>query len=442
MMVPASMGYALLAGLPPVYGLYTAFVPLLLYPLIGRSLHMIVGCAAIPSILTFSALSQMAEPFSIDYIQYAGILSLLCGIFLALFAFTGFGKLARFISAPVVLGYTLGAALVILLSQLKYLFQFDLPSGMKSIESVGFYLSNISDAHQIATLFGTLSLLMLILLKRIHKKIPGALVVMFAAIGISYIFADELIGLRLVGEIPPGLPSPSFDFDIVNIPLRLVGSAFVISFVLFVQSLSIAKTLSMKGSKERIGPMRELLGLSVSNLVGYVFNCYPVAGSLTRSAVNFDAGSKSGVSSMISGIVIFIILLFFTPLLSYLPFSVLAVIVIVAVFKFLDFHLLSQIFKHSKIEGIFATVTAVLTFLVNVQTGILAGVAFYLIHVLIQDKGLTKFQNPRDHEVPLNTKLRYYHLDEVQEHLTWKDKDFKLDDYDCDFTMEEFKKQL
>lgn len=442
MMVPASMGYALLAGLPPVYGLYTAFVPLLLYPLIGRSLHMIVGCAAIPSILTFSALSQMAEPFSKEYIQYAGILSLLCGIFLFIFAITGVGKLARFISVPVVLGYTLGAALVILLSQFKYLFQVDLPKDMESIESIGYYLSNLSNVHLKATLFGAISIMVLIVFKRINKKIPAALVVMFVAITISYFFKDKLDGVRLVGEIPPGLPSPSFNFELGDITLELVSSAFVISIILFVQSLSIAKTLSMKGSKERIGPLRELLGLSISNLAGYVFNCYPVAGSLTRSAVNFDAGSKSGVSSLISGVIIFLILLFFTPLLSYLPFSVLAAIVMVAVIKFLDVRMLSQIFKHSKTEGIFASITAIVTFLISVQAGILSGIMLYLVYVLWKDKRITKFQSPIDHEIPQNTQLRYYHLDEIQNYIGWKDKDFKLTDYTCDFTIQDFKNQL
>ena len=443
MMVPQSMGYAMLAGLPPVYGLYTAFIPLLLYPFFGSSLHMIVGCAAVPSILTFSSLSQIAEPFSMEYVQYAGTLSLLCGAFLLFFALTGLGKLARFISAPVVLGYTLGAALVIMISQIKYLFQFDLPNGTGSFNSLGFYISHLKDINTIAAIFGLISIMILLSVKRINKKIPGALIVMLMSIAISYFYSQKLIGLNLVGEIPAGLPSPKLDFEAISVPLRLIGSALVLSFVIFIQSLSIARTLSMKGQKETIDPKRELLGLSVSNLIGYVFYCYPVAGSLTRSAVNFEAGSRSGISSIISGALILLILLFFTPYLAYLPFSVLAAIVIVAVFKFLDFEMLSQIFRHSKTEGIFAATTATLTFMVNVQTGILAGVGLYLFHALLKDKKLTSFVDYIKNTKDQKFKLRYYHLDEVQRFDENENQKEELDlsKVAFDFTMKEhFKK--
>ena len=391
LVIPQAMGYALIAGMPPILGLYTSFIPLLIYPLFGSSPHIIVGCAAIPSMMLFSAISPLADPFSEEYVGLATMMTFLVGLCLILLRLIRFGNLMRLISRPVVYGYTAGAAILILISQIRYILKANLPSSVSHLEYFTFIKDDLSSLHLLTIVIGVSAFVLLMTLRRINKKIPSALLVLILGVLLAYFLNLNDQGLQIVGSIPAGLPSLKIPFLKWDVVAKLLPQAVLISLVAYVQSIAIAKTFALDSEEENVHADKELFALGASNLISSFFQCFPNTGSLTKSAVNHDAGSQTGFSSIVAGALIGVVLLFLTSIFYFLPNAVLAAIIIVAVLKFIDIKGMKTVFQFSTLDFIVLLITLLLTLFVNIHVGVFIGILLSLIISIVRLKGINKF---------------------------------------------------
>jgi len=350
MLIPQGMAYAMLAGLPPVYGLYASTLPLIVYALMGSSRHLAVGPVAIISLLVFSGISQLAEPGSEQYIRLILLLTLMVGGMQLLLGFLRLGFFINFFSHAVISGFTSAAAIIILLSQVGHLFGFPVSAGHSAIHLLQDILSQIHKTHPITLAVGSFSLGILLFFKKRHPNFPAPLLVVIAATLTAYFVKLDQWGLKIVGHVPRGLPDfnlPPFSIESFS---QLFPTALTVLFVGFMESISVATWIAGK-ERYSIDSNQELKGLGLANIAASFFSAYPVTGGLSRTAVNYESGAHTGLASMISASIVILILLFFTPLFHSLPKSALAAIVIVAVTGLIDVKGLKHLFKIKKTDG-------------------------------------------------------------------------------------------
>ncbi|MDA0714494.1 MAG: solute carrier family 26 protein [Bacteroidetes bacterium] len=382
MLIPQGMAYALLAGLPPIYGLYAALVPLFIYPFIGSSPFLSVGPVALVSIIVLTGLSKMAEPMSVEFIHLAILTSMVAGIIQVLLSVFRMGFLVNFLSQPVISGFTSAAALIIGVSQLKYLFGLTIPTTTRFLDTLRHLANNISDLSWIELAIGLVGLVVILVLKKVNRSLPGALIaVVLGILVVKFAHLDE-VGVDTVGFIPSGLPDFQMEFFSFAAVKQVLPLALVICLISFIESLAIAKTLAAKHEHYGIDANKELLGLGLAKLVGSFFQGFPNTGSFTRSAINEQAGAKTGISSLIAGLIIALTLLFFTSTFYHLPKAVLAAVVISAVFGLIDWKEAKFLFKADKRDFIVLVLTFSLTLLLGIQKGVLVGVILSLLFIL------------------------------------------------------------
>lgn len=381
MLVPQGLAYAMLAGLPPIYGLYAALIPMMIYPLFGSSRNLSVGPVALVSIIVLSGLSKLATPMSAEYIQLAMLTSLVAGVIQLALSLLRMGFLVNFLSRPVISGFTSAAAIIISVSQLKHIFGIDIPRRNNIMVSLKDLCLSMDTVNWHALLLGVAGLTVILIVKKIHKKIPGALIAVL--LGIGMVFAFNWQGsVSLVGEVPKGLPSfeiPIFSWESI---MKVTPLALVICLISFIESLAIAKTLSAKNGNYPIDGNKELLGLGLAKIIGAFFQAFPNTGSFSRSAINEQAGAKTGMSSIIAGVMILLTLLFFTPLFYNLPNPILAAIVISAVFGLIEFKEAKRLFHHDRKDFVVLMATFLLTLLLGVQQGVFVGIAISLMFII------------------------------------------------------------
>ncbi len=380
MVVPQAMAYSLLAGLPPIYGLYTCLLPMIVYAFFGSSRHVTTGSTALISLLVFNALSNVAEPFSSDYINAAFCLSFMVGVILILGWILRLGVLTKFISRTVIVGFVAAIGVLIFISQLGSLLGISVPGNLTIFERIAYIFNASSSYNTLSLMIGAVSFLFMFFVKRTKRTLPYALVVVVLGILCSYLIGWELDGLRVVGDIPGGLPSflfPNIDNGVI---VTLLPYALVLSLLIYVQDFAIAKTLALDDGTYEIKPNRELLGLGLANLTVSMFQGYPAAASLTRSAVNYEAGAKSGMSSVYAASVIALVLLFLAPLFYHLPITILASIVMISVIRLVDFKQVLRIFHFSKWEFLILMITFLTTLFWKVQYGLLIGIIISLFY--------------------------------------------------------------
>lgn len=377
MLVPQGMAYAMLAGLPPVIGLYASTLPLMVYALFGSSRQLAVGPVAMVSLLVLAGVSTLAEPGTEEYVRYVLLLSLMVGVTQFLMGFFRLGFLVNFLSHAVISGFTSAAAIIIGLSQLKHLLGIKLPS----TESIFLLLyeagKNITEIQPITLAIGLGSIFILVFFKKKFPRFPAPLLVVVLSTLVVYFLNLDQKGVSIVGEVPSGIPNfsfPAFSFESIQVLLPI---ALTISFVGFMESIAVAKSIAAK-EKYKVDANQELKGLGLANIVGSFFSAYPVTGGFSRTAVNYQAGARTGLASIITAILILITLLFFTSLFYYLPNSVLAAIVMVAVYGLIDVKEAIHLFKVKKIDGVTLLLTFILTLLLGIEKGILFGAAFSL----------------------------------------------------------------
>ena len=388
MLIPQSLAYALLAGLPPEVGLYASILPLVAYAVFGTSRALAVGPVAVVSLMTAAAVGQVAAQGTADYLSAAIVLALLSGLFLIAMGLFRLGFLANFLSHPVISGFITASGLIIATSQVKHILGIsggghtlvDLLAGLAAGISETNLPTLLIGAGALAFLFWVRSSLKPLLLRlglnrRLADVIAKAGPVFAVAVTIALAAGLDLrqAGVAIVGEVPQGLPPfavPLFDFELWQ---SLLVPAVLISIVGFVESVSVAQTLAAK-RRQRIDPDQELVGLGASNIASSLSGGYPVTGGFARSVVNFDAGAETPAAGAFTAFGIALATVFLTPLLFYLPKATLAATIIVAVLSLVDLGALKRTWIYSKADFAAMAATILLTLVYGIEAGIVVGV--------------------------------------------------------------------
>ena len=379
-LIPQSMAYAQLAGLPPYYGLYASFLPGMVAAIFGSSRQLATGPVAVVSLLTASALEPIASAGSESYLAYAIILALFVGVFQLLLGLLKLGVLVNFLSHPVVIGFTNAAAIIIATSQISKIFGVTVEKAPHHYETVWRILEAAVDRTHMPTLaMGILSLAILIVFKRFLPKWPNVLIAVAVATIISWLFDFQAKGGAVIGSIPDGLPGFSLPDAKWSEISGLMGTAIAIGLIGFMEAISIAKAMAAR-TQQKLDPNQELVGQGISNLVSGVFQGYAVSGSFSRSAVNINAGAMTGFSSIVTGTVVGITLLWLTPLLFHLPQATLASVIVMAVANLVKIEPIKYAWKVQKHDGVVAVVTFLLTLILapHLENGIIVGVMLSL----------------------------------------------------------------
>ncbi|WP_116109075.1 SulP family inorganic anion transporter [Lewinella sp. IMCC34191] len=382
MLIPQGMAYALLAGLPPIYGLYAATLPLLIYAVLGTSRQLAVGPVAMDSLLTATGVGALAVVGTEQYLQLAILLALLVGAIQLLAGVLRLGFLVDLLSRPIISGFTSAAALIIGLSQLQHLLGVDLGRSSYVHEILYAALTRLTDINPITLAIGVAGMLLLIGVKRWMPAVPGPLVVVVLAIAAVYFGGLYAAGVAIVGEVPAGLPSLGFPPMVVDDIRALLPTALTIALIGFMEGIAVAKAVNARHPEYTVVPNRELVAIGASNIGSSLVSGFPVAGGFSRTAVNDQAGAATGLAAIISAGVIVLTLLFLTPLFYYLPQAVLASIIMVAVFKLIDWREAVRLWRVDRSDFWMLAATFLATLILGVQTGIAAGVALSIsVHV-------------------------------------------------------------
>lgn len=383
MLVPQGMAYAMLAGLPPIIGLYASVIPVLIYALLGTSNQLAVGPVAIVSLMTAAGVGALANGSVEVYIAYAVLLSLMVGGMQLFMGLGRFGFLVNFLSHPVISGFTSAAALIIGFSQLKHLLGVDISRSHHIHEILYNAWLQISDVHMITFVIGITSVAILLSVKKIKPMFPGALLVVVLSTLLVWAMGLDQSGVKIVGDVPAGLPSfafPSWDWNAIS---ELLPTAIAISMVGFMESISVAKAFARRNRYD-VNPNQELIALGAANIAGSFFKGYPVTGGFSRTAVNGQAGANTPLSSIITAILIAIVLLFLTPLFYYLPNAVLAAIIMTAVFGLVDIKEVKHLNKVKRSDLVMLVITFFATLTLGIEMGILTGVAVSLLWFVVK----------------------------------------------------------
>ena len=379
MLVPQGMAYAMIAGMPPIFGLYAALVPQIIYALTGTSRQLGVGPVALDSLLVAAGIGALKLTEVSDYVSVVLFLTLLIGGLQLLFGLLRMGFFINFLSKPIISGFTSAAAILIGLSQLKHVLGVEVAQSSKIYELIPNLFQSIEALNPYALLIGGASVLVILGLRKIHKRIPTALLVVVFGIVAVTLFQMGDLGISVVGEIPKGLPrfqTPVFHADVLE---QLVPLALTVALFGFMESISIAKTMEEKHPEYELDANQELRALGLSNLLGSFFQSFPVSGSFSRTAVNDEVGAKTPMSLVVSGIFIGLVLLFLTPLFHNLPNAVLGAIIIVSVFGLIDITYPVQLLKHRKDEFFLLIATFLMTLFIGLIAGIVLGALLSLL---------------------------------------------------------------
>jgi SulP family sulfate permease len=384
-LIPQAMAHAQLASLPPYYGLYAAFLPPIIAALFGSSRHLTSGSVALVSLMTAAALQPFAVPGSSEHIAYAVVLTMMVGIIQLVLGAVRLGVLVNFLSHPVILGFTNAAAIIIGTSQIDMLFGVEVvPGGSHFVRVWRMLYESFAHPHLPTILLAILAFAVMISLKRWRPQSPWVLVAVVLTTSISwYTDFESVLGGKVVGQIPEGMPSFVMPEISLAVFAKLFTAAATISFIAFVETISIAKAIATQ-SKQRIGANRELLGQGLANLVGSFFQSMPVSGSFVRSALNFKAGARTGFASVTAGCLVLVTLLWLTPLFYHLPLATLAAIIMMAVAGLIRVDPIVRAWRAQKHDGVVAVATFVLTlsFAPHLDMGILIGVGLSLFAYL------------------------------------------------------------
>ncbi len=437
MLIPQSLAYALLAGLPAEMGLYASILPLIAYAVFGTSRALAVGPVAVVSLLTAAAVGNLAMQGTAEYAAAAIVLAFLSGLMLTAMGVFRLGFLANFLSHPVIAGFITASGIIIATSQLKHILGIP-TSGSSLVEIVLSLIEHLPETNLITLVLGAGATGFLFWVRKglkpllirwglgprladvLAKAGPVAAVVVTTLISFGFGLSEK--GVKIVGDVPSGLPPltiPSFDLSLWT---SLAGSAFIISIIGFVESISVAQTLAAK-RRQRIVPDQELVGLGTSNIASALSGGFPVTGGFSRSVVNFDAGAETPAAGAFTAVGITLAALFLTPMLYFLPKATLAATIIVAVLSLVDFSILKRTWDYSKADFSAVAATILITLGFGVELGVSSGVVLSIVLYLYKTSrphiaevglvpGTEHFRNINRHEVLTNPELLTLRLDE------------------------------
>ena len=381
--LPQGVAFALIAGLPPVYGLYTAMVPPIIAALFGSSRHLISGPTTAISIVVFATVAKFAEPGSAKFIQMALTLTFLAGVYQFVLGLARMGTLVNFVSHSVVVGFTAGAAILIATSQLKHFFGVPIPAGESFLHTWQDLFKQFHDINLYVTLVAAVTLAVGILLMMFRPRWPGMLFAMILGSLAALALGDERHGIHLVGELPQHLPPLSLpDFSLKS--LKALGSgALAIAMLGLVEAVSIARSVALK-SGQRINGNQEFIGQGLANIVGSFFSSYASSGSFTRSGINYAAGAVTPLAAIFAAIALALIVLIVAPLAAHLPIAAMAGILLIVAYRLIDFHHIASIVRTSKRETAVLLTTFLATLFVELEFAIYVGVMLSLVIYLMR----------------------------------------------------------
>ena len=437
MLIPQSLAYALLAGLPADMGLYASILPLVAYALFGTSRTLSVGPVAVVSLMTATAVGKVAQTGSMDYMVAAIAMALISGLMLVIMGLLRFGFMANFLSHPVVSGFITASGIIIALSQARHL--LGIPGHGDNLPDLAASLiPHLGDTNPVTLVTGVAVIVFLFWSRGGLKRLllssgltagkadliaKAAPVMVILATTLTSFAADfEGRGVALVGVVPRGLPSLSVPTIDLALWSELAVSAMLISIIGFVESVSVGKTLAAK-RRQRVDPNQELVALGAANVASAVSSGFPVTGGFSRSIVNFDAGAQTPAASMLAAAGIALAALLLTPVLFYLPKATLAATIIVAVTSLLDFKIIRRAWAYSRSDFIAIVLTIVATLLLGVELGVLAGIAASVVlhlykttrpHIAVVGAvaGTEHFRNVERHNVITHANLVSLRVDE------------------------------
>ncbi|MEZ5044637.1 MAG: solute carrier family 26 protein [Saprospiraceae bacterium] len=384
MLIPQGMAYAMLTGMPPIYGLYGGFIPLFFYAIFGTSRQMSIGPVAISALLVLAGVSELETPGTPAYIELVILSGCLIGIAQMLLGFFRMGFLVNFLSHPVLVGFTSAAAVIIAVSQLKDLLGFSIPRFSHSYESLLYAIQHLEQTNFLTLSFCLGAIFLILFLKWINKTIPGALIAAIIGTFLAWLFQLNESGLSIVEDVPDGLPSfevPLLAWDKIRL---LLPTVFTVTIICIVESIGIAKVLEAKHQNYVVRPNQELFALGISKIVGSFFQSLPTSGSFSRSAVNDEAGAQSGIASIVSALLIGMTLVFLTGLVYFLPKAILAAIILLAVRSLFDLKEAVLLWQSHRRDFWMMVVTFVVTLVLGIGEGVMAGVALSISAVLFR----------------------------------------------------------
>lgn len=376
--LPQSVAFATIAGMPPEYGLYTAMVVPIIAALFGSSFHLVSGPTTAISIVVFAAVSKYAAPGSEEFVALALTLTFLAGVYQLVFGLAKFGLLVNFVSHNVVIGFTTGAALLIASSQIPYILGIHIPRGEGFINTWIDLYSGVGEFNIYLLIVGLGTLVSAIIIKLIRPKFPYLLIGMFVGGFLAFYLSSFTDSIETVGVMPayfPPLSSPNFSLNSLK---SLAPEAFAIALLGLIEASSIGRSIATK-SNQRINPSQEFIGQGTSNIIGSFFSGYASSGSFTRTGVNFESGARTPLSAILAALFLMVIVLLVGPLISYLPYAAMAGIILIVAYNLIDFQSIKKTFTYSKSESVIFTATFLSTLLFELEFAIYLGVLLSLM---------------------------------------------------------------
>lgn len=379
--LPQGVAYAMIAGLPPEYGLYTAIIPAILAALFGSSHHLISGPTAALSVIVFTTISQFADPGTPLYIQLCFTLTLCAGLVQLLFGLMRFGAVVNFVSHSVVMGFTAGAAVIIAISQLKNILGLEYVSGQTAIENLQLFLTHLYLFDYSELVIGVMTVLTCVLVKKRFPNSPHMLIAMLFAMGGA--LALEFLGenVSLVGQVNSAYLVLSSPLDGSSHIEQMLGGIVAVAMLGLVEAISIGRSVALK-SRQTIDSNQEFIGQGISNMVGAFFSCYVSSGSFTRSGVNYSSGAKSPIAAVFAGLILLVIMALCIDYAAYIPIAGMGGLLLVVAWNLVDFHHIRTLIKHDVKEATVLSVTFISALVFHLEWAIYAGVATSLFFYL------------------------------------------------------------
>ena len=376
--LPQGVAFAMIAGLPPQYGLYTAIVTPIVAALFGSSWHLVSGPTTAISIVVFSTISRHVEPGSPEFLSLVLTLTFLAGVYQFVFGLARLGKLVNFVSHSVVVGFTAGAAILIATSQIKNILGIEIARGGSFLDAwmQVFAATGLTNIYAVAIAGVTLALALA--LKTAFPRLPYLLLAMVGGSLLSLAVDGPAHGVKLIGEIPAHLPPLSLpDFSLATLR-ELAPEALAVAILGLIEAVSIGRSIATK-SHQRIDSNQEFIGQGLSNIVGSFFSSFAGSGSFTRSGLNYAAGAETPIAAILSAVFLAGLLLWMAPLAAYLPIPAMGGIILLVAYRLIDFDNIRSIFRVSRPETAVLVVTFMATLLLELEFAIYGGVLLSLV---------------------------------------------------------------
>jgi len=423
--IPQAVAFAMIAGLPPIYGFYTAMITPIVAALFGSSYHLISGPTTAISIVVYSTLIKIVNPETDleGFVSLALVLTFLAGFFQLVMGFLKMGKLVNFVSHSVVIGFTAGAGILIAFKQLKHVFGIKVPQGSTIIEILSYIASHISETNWYVFMVAIGTLAIALIIKLLIKPLSRYYMLIAMVLGsfLAIVLGGDVNGIETVGKIPSNLPPfriPDLSYDNVSL---LSSGAMVLALLGLIEAVAIGRSIALH-THQKIDGNQEFIGQGLSNLIASFFSSYAGSGSFTRSGVNHQSGAKTPMSAIFASVFLMVVLLLFAKYASFLPKAAMGGIILLVGYNLIDFHHIKQVYKSSGRELIILGITLLGTLFFDLEFALLAGIIvsffFYLertskpnIAVLAIDKSRRFINNIRDNEAIECSNLKIIRID-------------------------------